>query len=370
MVYFDNAATTGHKPKSVMNAVNYTLKYLSANPGRSGHFLSQKAAQLVYDSRLAVSDFFDSDGPETVVFTLNCTHSINVVLKGVLNANDHIIVSDLEHNAVMRPITAMGIEYTKAKVSLTDDEETVNNFIKAIKPNTKMIFCTAASNVLGKKLPLEKIGAICKKRQILFGVDAAQGAGHMLISMKKFNIDYLCIAAHKCLYCPMGLGILIARSPIPKTIIEGGTGTESLNLIQPQSLPEKLESGTLNLPAIASLKYGIDFVKNKIEAIVKYENFLVKRFYDSTRKRNIVYYTNPYDYGYVPVFSFNVNGLESENVANYLNKHGFALRAGLHCAPCAHEKIGTITGGTVRFSPSIFNSVDEVDRLVNTIEKI
>ena len=370
MIYFDNAATTGYKPQKVINAVNYALKYFSANPGRSGHTASQNAAQVVYYTREILSNYFNSDGPETIVFTQNCTQSINYVLKGVLDKGDHIVISDLEHNAVMRPLVSMGIDYTKAKVSLTNDDVTINNFMSAIKPNTKMIFCTAASNVLGKILPLEKIGNICQKKGILFGVDAAQGVGHMDINMKKFNIHYLCIAPHKGLYCPMGLGILIARAPINKTIIEGGTGTESINYIQPQSLPEKFESGTLNLPAIASVKEGINFIKIKKNYMLKYENSLIKRFYTSLKKSNIIFYTNPFESNYVPVISFNIQGIASENVASYLNKKGFALRAGLHCAPCAHEKIGTIKDGAVRFSPSYFNSVYEVESLIFNIKKI
>lgn len=368
MIYFDNAATTGHKPQSVINAVNNALNNLTANPGRSGHYLSQNAAKEVYKARQAVSDFFGSSGAETVVFTLNCTQSINFVLKGVLNKDDHIIVSDLEHNAVMRPLIAMGVNYSQATVILDNDEQTIENFRTLIRPNTKMIFCTAASNVLGKILPLKKIGALCGERGILFGVDAAQGAGVIPINMMDMNIDYLCIAAHKGLYCPMGLGILIARGPIQKTIIEGGTGTESMRFIQPEILPEMLESGTVNLPAISSLNAGIDFVKSRMNNIMYYENYLVKRFYNLLRGSDFVFYTNPFEKGYVPVLSFNILNISSDVVSNYLSKKGFALRSGLHCAPTAHKKIGTIKQGTVRFSPSVFNTSYEVDQLVKTLK--
>ena len=239
MIYFDNAATTGHKPKSVINAVNYALTNLSANPGRSGHSISQNAATAVYSARQKLSDFFGSTGVETVVFTYNCTQSINFVLKGVLENGDHIVVSDLEHNAVMRPLEKMRVSYTQAIVSLEDDDITVENFKNSVKENTKMIFCTAVSNVLGKILPLKKIGQFCNEKGIIFAVDAAQGAGVIPINMKEMHIDFLCIAAHKGLYCPMGLGVLIARKSIEKTIIEGGTGTESLKFSQPEYLPEK-----------------------------------------------------------------------------------------------------------------------------------
>ena len=221
MIYFDNAATTSHKPIGVINAVNFSLKNLSANPGRSGHSLSQKAAVEVYNARQNLSDFFGADGAENVVFTANCTTSINFVLKCNINAGEHIIVSDLEHNAVMRPLNSMkNIYYSSAEV-LENDDETVKNFEKLIKNNTKMIFCTFASNVTGKILPIEKIGNLCKKHGLLFGVDAAQGAGVLPINMKKFNIDFLCIAPHKGIYAPMGVGVLIARKSLKKTVNRG-----------------------------------------------------------------------------------------------------------------------------------------------------
>lgn len=370
MIYFDNAATTGHKPQSVLGAVNYALKNLCANPGRSGHSLSQKAAMTVFEVRQKTADFFGSNGAETVVFTPNCTASINYVLKGVLSAGDHIVISDLEHNAVMRPLKTMNIDFTIANVSLTDDEETLRNFKKATKPNTKMIFCTAASNVLGKILPIKKIGEFCKQKGILFGLDAAQGAGVIPINMKDMKVDYLCIAAHKGLYCPMGLGILIARGPIKKTIIEGGTGTDSVQFIQPDTLPEMLESGTVNLPAIASVNAGIDFVRKHWNCILKHENNLTKKLYDTLQGSNVIFYTNPNNDGYAPVLSFNVEGFSSEEIADFLSKKGFALRAGLHCAPTAHKKIGTLKQGTVRFSPSVFNTPYEVDLLAQQIKKL
>lgn len=368
MIYFDNAATTGVKPQSVVNAVNYALKNLCANPGRSGHTISQRAAMTLYESRKKVAEFFGSDEPETVVFTQNCTQSINYVLKGVLNHHDHIVVSDLEHNAVMRPLKAMNIDYAMASVSLEDDEETLYNFKKAIKPNTKMIFCTAASNVLGRTLPLEKIGNLCKQMGILFGVDAAQGAGVIPINMKDMNINYLCIAAHKGLYCPMGLGILIARGPIKRTIIEGGTGTDSVNFIQPNVLPEMLESGTVNLPAIASVSVGIDFLNMHKKCILNYENTLVKRLYNGLKGSHVTFYTNPNKNGFAPVICFNIENIPSEQLAAYLSERGFALRAGLHCAPTAHKKIGTVQQGAVRFSPSVFNTTKEVDLLIKELK--
>lgn len=373
MIYFDNAATTGHKPIGVINAVNFSLKNLSANPGRSGHSLSQKAAVEVYNARQNLSDFFGADGAENVVFTANCTTSINFVLKCNINAGEHIIVSDLEHNAVMRPLNSMkNIYYSSAEV-LENDDETVKNFEKLIKNNTKMIFCTFGSNVTGKILPIEKIGNLCKKHGLLFGVDAAQGAGVLPINMKKFNIDFLCIAPHKGIYAPMGVGVLIARKSLKKTIIEGGTGTDSIDFSQPNIMPEMLESGTLNLPAIMGITAGIDFLKmNNVQnkCVYNYEMQLVNKFYRGLNKIDkVVVYTNPQQDIYAPVIPFNVINKSSDETAEYLNKNGFALRAGLHCAPTAHKKIGTIKSGAVRFSPSLFNNEKQVDLLLKIIQK-
>ena len=368
MVYFDNAATTGHKPQSVIKAVDYSLKHLCANPGRSGHDFSQKAALSVYNARKRTAEFFGAD-IENVVFTANCTTSINYVLKGVLSQGDHIVVSDLEHNAVMRPLKALKIDFSIAEVSLYSKEETIKNFKKAIKPSTKLIFCTAASNVLGNILPIKEIGEMCKQKNILFGVDAAQAAGILPINMKEMKIDYLCVAAHKGLYCPMGLGILIAQGPISKTVIEGGTGTESVNFMQPQILPEMLESGTVNLPAIASLSAGYDFVNSKRKNLLKYENSLVSMFYNSL-KNDVIFYVDYNASEFVPVICFNFSDFTSEQTADILNKNGFALRGGLHCAPTAHQKIGTLNKGAVRFSPSVFNTHNEVESLIYTIKNL
>ncbi len=370
MIYFDNAATSGRKPMSVINAVNYALRNLSANPGRSGHRLSQSAAMSVYKAREELADFFGAGGAENVVFTANCTHSINFVLKGVITPGDHIIVSDLEHNAVMRPLNSMKASYSMSEVSLTDDDKTVKNFENEIRKNTKMIFCTAASNVLGKALPLKEIGELCKKHNILFGVDAAQGAGVLPINMQKMNIDFLCLAPHKGLYAPMGIGVLIARKPINSTVIEGGTGTESINFKQPDIMPEMLESGTVNLPSIIACSHGLMFVKERFNCILEHEMKLIFMLYNELSKlENIVLYNNPHTGIYAPVLSFNIKDIQSDAAAKYLSDKGFALRAGLHCAPSAHKKIGTLDIGTVRFSPSMFNTYSEVDSLIKTIKK-
>lgn len=372
MIYFDNAATGGHKPQTVINAVDNALKNLSANPGRSGHRASVRAADTVYITRQKVSDFFGADGPEQVVFTQNCTQSLNFVIKGVLKRGDHAVVSDLEHNAVMRPLVKTGVNFDVAKV-FENDIDTLNEFEKKLKVNTKLVIMTAASNVTGQILPFEEIARICEKRGVLFCLDAAQGAGILPINMQKMRIDFLCAAPHKSLYAPMGLGILICRKPIENTIIEGGTGTSSLAFTQPDVMPEMLESGTVNLPAIAGLSAGIDFVERQgVDNIYKKEMRLLQMLYNGFKScKNIVLYTeSPLMHKYAPILPFNIKNVKSEEAALIFDKNGIALRAGLHCAPTAHKKLGTTDFGTLRASFSVFNTESEVQRVVNVAKNL
>ncbi|MBR4911159.1 MAG: aminotransferase class V-fold PLP-dependent enzyme [Clostridia bacterium] len=370
MINFDNAATTGRKPQSVKAAVNRALSEYSANPGRGGHKLSLKAGETVYEAREKISGFFGASGGEHVIFTANCTSAINYVLKGYLKPGDHVIVSDLEHNAVMRPLEKTGVQKSIAQTSLTDDEITVGNFEKLIRENTKMIFCTAASNVCGKVLPVKELGALCKKRGIVFGVDAAQAAGILPINVKEDGIDFLCVAPHKGLYAPMGLGILIAETDIGDTLIEGGTGTNSISMYQPENMPERYESGTVNLPAIAGAAAGVDFARGYAERGYLSEMRHLRRLYAELSKLPYIrlYTPAPDDWKYMPVLSFNVLSVPSEKVAAYLDKRGIAVRAGLHCAPAAHIKFKTENTGTVRISPSVFSTAAEFDYLIKILK--
>ncbi len=373
MIYLDNAATTGRKPAGVIRAVDSALKELSANPGRSGHTASLKAAAAVYSVREKISELFGASGPENVVFTLNCTQSINCVIKGVLRPGDRVLTSSLEHNSVIRPLVKSGMRYDKAYVSLTDDGFTLREFEKKLLPDTRLVICTGASNVLGKTLPIAQIGELCKKRGVLFAVDAAQTAGVIPINMREMNIDYLCIAPHKGLYAPMGVGVLICEKPIENTIIEGGTGTNSLEPFQPDSLPERLESGTVALPAIMGLSAGIDYVKQiGIGKIYAHELDLILYLYKELSKiEKIQLYTPEPTAGmYAPVLSFNVYGKESGEVAEYLSDNGIAVRGGLHCAPSAHGQIGTLDSGAVRASVASFNTQSDIRSLVNALKRI
>lgn len=376
MIYLDNAATTFPKPRAVTLAADNCLKNYSANPGRSGHALSVRASEEVYNCRKKLSQFFGAGKPETVIFTENCTMAINTVLKGVLNAGDHVICSGLEHNAVWRPLNRLkteGIAFDTARVFLDDPDATVKSFEALIKDNTKMIICTHASNVFGAVLPIEKLGELSKAYGLLFCVDAAQSAGVLPIDMNRMNIDYLCIAPHKGLYAPMGTGVLIALKDIDKTLIEGGTGSLSKLETQPDFMPDKFESGTINLSGIAGLSAGIDFVKSiGIQKIYQTEMKHLGTVYRALSRINGVelYTEAPSPQSFVPVLSFNLKNLSSEEVSQKLDEMGIATRPGLHCAPLAHRMFGTIERGTVRICPSAFTSTKDITVFLSALKKI
>ncbi len=378
MIYFDNAATTYPKPAMVYKGCEEALYKFGANPGRSGHSFSMKTAEMVYSARESVANFFNASEVENVVFTPNCTTSINMVLKGLLKKGDHVVISNLEHNAVARPIYRLKkdgiIDYSVAEAYEGKNDKTLYNFKMAIRTNTKLVVCTHASNVFGIKLPIGEIGTICKNRAIFFMVDAAQTAGIVPIDMKKDKIDFLCVAAHKGLYAPMGTGILICENgKILKSIIEGGTGSSSLDFSQPEQMPDKLESGTTNVVGIAGVLYGIETInKVGIKTIASHEFEITRNIYRQLRSNNrIKLYTGfPDERYHVPVLSFNIIGLDSGYVVDKLSQSGFALRGGLHCAPLAHLSKGTQEIGTVRLCPSMFTTIRESNELCKAIFNI
>ena len=311
-----------------------------------------------------------------VVFTANCTTALNFVMKGILNRGDHCIISSFEHNAVTRPAAVLaksGVEFDVAELIPGDDGANLRAFERLIKSNTKLVVCTHASNVTGDVFPISAIGGLCASKGVLFAVDAAQTAGILPIDMLRDNIDFLCVAPHKGIYAPMGTGMLLGRKPIPKTLIEGGTGTESVKQDQPLDPPERFESGTVNVPGIAGISAGLDFVGSYgLSKIYNHEISLAERFYDGLLRLGgiKVYSSHPKDGKHVPTVSFNVRGIPSEETSRMLASRGIATRAGLHCAPYAHKRIGTLDGGTVRVCFSVFNSAQEVDYALAVLKGI
>ncbi len=376
MIYFDNAATTYPKPREVINEVNKAFTLYGANPGRSGHDMSMNTALAVYSAREILNSFFDGYGSEYVSFTSNCTESLNMAIKGILKSGDHVIISSLEHNSVLRPVIKLAeqkmITFSVFTVSQNEDE-TLFNLKKEIRSNTKLIITTAVSNVFGDILPLENIGKIAKENNILFMVDGAQGAGVIPIKMKQTGINCLCIPGHKSLYGPMGIGAVLHDGCVKETIIEGGTGTESFNFSQPLAFPERLESGTLNVPAICGLKKGVEIISSYgVNNIFNDESELMElMFNELSGIRNIILYKNEYDRKtQAPLIAFNIKNMHSEEVSAFLNSNSVAVRGGFHCSPLAHKTYGTEITGAVRVSPSRFNTKKDVKYVINLLQKI
>ena len=378
MIYFDNAATTYPKPRGVPWAVYTSFRKYGANPGRAGHDLSLNTSEQVYACRRTLSRMFHTGNPENIAFTLNCTASLNMAIKGILKKGDHVVTSNLEHNAVMRPLEKMSrdgiITYSRVMVQAGNPTATVAAFEQALRPNTRLIVCTHVSNVFGVVLPVEQIGAVAKKNGICYIVDCAQSAGVLPVDLQAFHADCLCMPGHKGLYGPMGTGILICSAPEKlNTIIEGGTGSLSKNLIQPELMPDRFESGTLNVPGIIGLKAGLDFVNARgVERIGTHEMEIARRIHRGLSRIDGVrlYTPEPRDGVAAPVLSFNVGRLGSEQTASLLNESGIAVRAGLHCAPEAHRSFHTIDTGTVRVSPGAFNTDRDADHLIKSVFQI
>ena len=375
MMYFDNGATTYPKPPTVLRAMTLAMRDCGANPGRSGHRMSLRAAEIIYRCRESVAQLFDFDKPEQVVFTCNCTAALNTVIKGVLHSGDHAVISSLEHNAVLRPLEKLrekGVTYSVAEVTEGDDEATIRAFRSQFRKNTRLVICTHASNVFGVRLPAERLAALCRLNGILFCLDAAQTAGVVPVSLKDSCIDFLCTAGHKGLYGPMGTGVLLVNSDtVPDSLIEGGTGSFSSDKAQPSVLPDRFESGTPNLPGIAGLNAGVRFVLDRSPGRIEaYEMRLAQRFYDRLDRIGGVrlYTARPEAATHVPVISFNIGELDSEKVAAMLDRNGVAVRAGLHCAPLAHKSYGTQEQGTVRAVMSAFNQERQIDAFAQMVK--
>lgn len=365
IINFDNAATTFPKPLSVRKAAAEALEKYGGNAGRGGHALAMRTSEAVYSAREAAAAFFGAE-PENTVFTLNCTHALNMAIQGVMSGGGHMIISGLEHNSSARPAAHLAktgqITLSVAEI-FPEAEKTIESFRRLIRSDTRAIVCTLASNVTGQILPWRELGALCRERNICFIADGAQACGIIDVKIGD-GINILCTAGHKALYGITGTGLLITDGKFPiSPIIRGGTGSASSSLIQPDLLPEALESGTLNTPGIMSLKAGIEFISRMgLERIAAYEDKICRRFMSGIGKSGrVTVYRSPGAF-YVPIVSFNVEGLHPEKTAAELARNGYCLRAGFHCAALAHAQLGT-ENGTVRFAPSVFSRMEDAERL-------
>jgi len=368
-IYFDNAATSFYKPIKVKNAVINAINNLTANPGRSGHKLSQNIAEIISETRENVLDFFCAKNHE-LIFTKNCTEAINLAILGTLKSGDHVITTCYEHNSVLRPLENLKSKGVEVTILDCDLEDFHQRFETEIKENSRMVITTFTSNVTGEICDVEAVNKICKKHNLKHLVDGAQACGHIKIDLAKIGCDMFAFAGHKGLMSLTGVGGLIVKTLQDiKPIIFGGTGTDSENLIQPTETVEGFESGTIPTISIVSLNAGVGFLKENFSKIFKKERFLSEYLYK--KLKNLKFLTLFSKKSSLNVFSFNVKNLDSGTVANILNdQFNICVRAGLHCAPLIHKKNQTLGVGAVRVSVDFLNTIDEIDYLIFALNHI
>ncbi len=382
VIYLDNAATTYPKPRSVLRRILYAIETAGGNPGRSGHALSRYAEETVYSVRCAVAQFFHSDAPERVVFTYNATYALNLAIRALAKRHTHILISNLEHNAVLRPICALQREglcdYDTVCAYASDDKAKRDAALlcdmeKKLRPTTRMVVITHASNLCSVSLPLTEIGAFCQRHNLYLVVDASQSAGHLDIDMEKMHIDALCFPAHKGLYGIMGCGgVLFSRrlaectSSLPPLLF-GGSGVYSKEETMPDLLPEHFEAGTLSVPAIASLGAGIAFVQKNEAEIASRASVLFQKTAEGLCDLPSFRVIAPKDRG--SVLLFDSNRFSPGVISSHLDEHGICVRAGLHCAPLAHKTLGS-EEGAVRVSFGAFNVPSDVDCFLCAMQEL
>lgn len=376
-VYLDNAATSYPKAPGVAQSMADYVLNIGANVNRGAYTSSHIAENVVYETRELLCELFNFDKPKNVVFTKNATESMNVLIKGLLKESDHVIISSMEHNAVMRPLNAIKDKVSYTKIPCNElGELDIGLVTGLIKPNTKAVIMAHASNVCGTIQNLEKVGEICRDHNLFFIVDSAQTAGILDIDFQKLNADAIGFTGHKGLLGPQGIGGFIVNDRLAgymDTLIEGGTGSMSDSEIQPDCMPDKFEAGTLNIPGIFGLNAALKYLRSHgIRGVREKEAFLMDRFLEGVlnieKIRPVGKTTSDGRTGILSIdFTDNDNGL----VAHELSRsYGIMTRSGLHCAPSAHKALGTFPAGTVRFSISHFTTIEEIEYAVDCINRI
>lgn len=376
MIYFDNAATSYPKLPVVQKEMIRAINEFGGNPGRGDYALSRNTTKYMFQARKALGSFFGLSRGSHMVYTPNATESANIVIKGFLKPGMHVVYSRMEHNAVWRPLKAMerqGVELTALDATGAEDE-TLTRWEQAIQKNTRLFVVSHASNVSGAIQPVKAIADLGRRYGILTMTDMAQTAGFLPIDLIEYDVDFAVFAGHKSLMGPGGIGALFVREEnVLRPLKEGGTGSASHLPWQPKELPAALECGTPNIPGIGGLWAGIRYLEEKnIETIMAHEIDLTKRFMTGlTSMLPITIYGPPAEALRAPVVSINVADLPGQEVSNYLEeKGGIAVRSGLHCAPMAHELLGTLQRGTVRFSFGLQNKREEVDTALELLENM
>ena len=372
MIYLDSAATTFQKPPSVTAAMQDALLTMSS-PGRGGYPAAMKAAETAFQCRSELAELFGVGNPERVVFTSSATHGLNIAIKSLVPPGGKAVVSGYEHNAVTRPLTALGAEVSAAEAPLFRQSEVAAAFDRLIVPGTDAVICNHISNVFGFIQPVEAIAAMCRERGVPFIIDASQSAGVLPLNLDRLEAAFIAMPGHKGLYGPQGTGVLLCGENIPvRTLLEGGTGSLSMQQEMPDFLPDRLEAGTHNMPGIAGLLAGVRFVKQRGMAnILNHERRLTLLAAEGIRMLpGAKVLAMPGLREQAGVLSFVPLKKDVEEVGTRLAEQGIAVRTGLHCAPFAHKSAGTLDTGTVRVSFSDFNTRLEVYRLLSVLHDL
>lgn len=375
MIYLDNAATTMHKPKEVIDAVVCAMSSMG-NAGRGANEASLSASRIIYDTREKLCRFFHGENPRQIVFTNNSTESLNIAIKGLLNPGDHVITTMLEHNSVLRPL----YEMKEKGVGLTIIESDKNgrfcleDMEAAIRPNTKMIVCTNGSNLTGNYVPLKPVGELAKKHDILFVVDASQTAGVFPIDVQDMMIDVLCFTGHKGLLGPQGTGGMYVREGLKiRPLKTGGSGVQTYSKTHPAEMPTALEAGTLNGHGIAGLHAAMSYLEETgVDHIRAREQELMWRFYEGVKDiPEITIYGDFSTKERCAIVTLNIGDYDSSEVSDaLLTEYSISTRPGGHCAPLMHEALGTVEQGAVRFSFSHYNTEEEVDTAIEAVREL
>lgn len=372
MIYLDSAATTMQKPPAVSAAVCRAMKQM-ASPGRGSHRPAMRAAETVFRCREAAARLFDAAQPDNVVFTFNATHGLNIAIKSAVKPASSVLITGYEHNAVTRPLRAIpDVSVRVAESPLFRPDLLLERVHKILKSGIDVAVCTHVSNVFGYVLPIKEISDLCKEKGVVLIVDASQSAGCLPVSMKEWGAEFIAAPGHKGLYGPQGTGILLCANEKVKPLMEGGTGSASAIQTMPEYLPDRLEAGTHNIPGIAGLLEGLKFVEEKgTSNILAHERQLALRAARGLERiPGIEVFRTQGLKNQTGVLSFRLGGMDCETVAEQLGQADIAVRAGLHCAPLAHQSAGTMESGTVRMSLSAFNTLYDVERFTETVSRL
>ena len=370
MIYLDSAATTFQKPAAVPRAVQQAMRTMSS-PGRGGYESARLAEETLFRCRKSAAALFSVPSEEQIVFTMNATHALNIAIKSLVRPGGRVAVSGYEHNAVTRVLHALRTEVIVAAAPLFSPQETLEAFEGALKAGVDAAVCTHVSNVFGDILPIEGVAQLCRSSGVPLIIDASQSAGVLPIDCKTLGAAFIAMPGHKGLYGPQGTGLLLCGGEaLP--LLQGGTGSESLRQEMPDFLPDRLEAGTHNVPGIAGLAAGIDFVRaQRTERILLHERQLLRRAGEGMgRIPRVSCFFARGEERQAGVLSFTVSGMQPEQVAEQMASRGVALRAGLHCAPFAHRTAGTLPDGTVRMSLSAFNRAFEIDAMLFSLREV